>query len=118
MKKSRGPTFPTGAVPASASRRAICLPALLAVTLAMVVLGAFRALFHQRLPFLPFAIAVLVPCRWCGGRGGIIATIASALVLRFWVLPAPASVLDERVLGLGLFVVAGALASWQTSPRP
>src|SRR2546427_6168664 len=77
---------------------------LLAVGLAIGVHAALHSFLPKQFPFLPFAAAVLIACRWAGAGGGVTATLASAFVLRFWFLPPAASFLDERSLGLALFV--------------
>ena len=87
--------------------------ALLAVALAVAVHSALHWFLPRQLPFLPFASAVLVSCRWSGGLGGLAATMISAFVLRFWFLPPPTSFLDEGNLGMGLFLAAGLFVSWQ-----
>jgi hypothetical protein len=96
---------------ANASRRLGM--SLLAVGLAVGVHAALHSFLPKQFPFLPFAAAILLACRWAGPQGGLTATIASAFVLRFWFLPPAASFLDERSLGLGLFVAAGLCVTWQ-----
>ena len=88
---------------------------LLAVGLAMGVHAAVHTVLPKQFPFLPFAAAVLVACRWSGAVGGLFATIASTFVLRYWILPPPLSFVDERSLGLVLFVAAGLCVTWQTA---
>jgi hypothetical protein len=90
---------------------------LLAVGLAIGVHAALHSFLPKQFPFLPFAAAVLLACRWAGSAGGLVATVASAFVLRFWFLPPAASFIDERGLGLGLFLAAGLCVSWQTFSR-
>ena len=87
--------------------------ALLAVALAMGVHGAFLSFLPKQFPFLPFAAAVLIASRWAGGVGGVTATIASAFILRLWILPPGEALLDERNLGMWLFLAAGGCVSWQ-----
>jgi hypothetical protein len=84
------------------------------VALAVGVHGAFHTVLPGQFPFLPFAAAVLIACRWAGGVGGVTATLASAFILRFWILPPGQSVLDERNLGMWLFLAAGGCVSWQS----
>ena len=88
--------------------------ALLAVTLAVAVHTALNWVLPKQLPFMPFALAVLVSCKWAGGSGGMTATAISALVLRNWFLPQPYTFLDEANLGVGIFLAAGLFVSWQT----
>ena len=105
----------SGNSPAGAGRR--LRMSLLAVGLAIGVHAALHSFLPKQFPFLPFAAAVLVACRWAGSAGGLVATIASGFVLRFWFLPPAASFIDERGLGLGLFLAAGLCVSWQTFAR-
>jgi hypothetical protein len=105
----------SGNSPAGAGRR--LRMSLLAVGLAIGVHAALHSFLPKQFPFLPFAAAVLLACRWAGSAGGLVATIASAFVLRFWFLPPAASFIDERGLGLGLFLAAGLCVSWQTFAR-
>src|SRR3954452_2930246 len=88
----------------------------MSLTLVGLAVGAhvaFPAVLSRHLPFAPFALAILVSCRCAGRMGGTVATVASAIVLRAWFLAPAASLLDEGRLGLGLFVVAGLIVSWQ-----
>jgi hypothetical protein len=76
---------------------------------------AFSGVLSKHVPFAPFALAILVSCRCAGRAGGLVATVASAVVLRAWFLAPAASLLDEGRLGLVLFVAAGLIVSWQGS---
>jgi K+-sensing histidine kinase KdpD len=87
--------------------------ALLAVSLAVAVHTALNWVVPKQLPFMPFALAVLVSCRWGGGSAGMAATALSAFVLRNWFLPQPYTILDEANLGIGVFMAAGLFVSWQ-----
>src|SRR5947209_13864368 len=89
------------------------MQALLAVGLAVAVHAAMPGMFLKRVPFAPFAAAVLVSCRWGGRSAGFAATVASAMVLDAWFLPAAHTIWDEARLGLGIFVAAGMVFSAQ-----
>src|SRR5947209_20601773 len=87
--------------------------AMLAVALAIAAHSALALVLPKQLPFMPFALAVLVSCRWAGGAGGLAATTFSAFVLRYWFLPTPRSFVDEANLGMCIFLAAGLFVSWQ-----
>ena len=87
--------------------------AFLAVALAVAVHTALHAFLPRQLPFMPFALAVLVSCRWAGGSGGMAATALSAFVLRNWFLVPTNAFLGEANLGICLFLAAGLFVSWQ-----
>jgi hypothetical protein len=88
--------------------------ALILVGLAVAAHVTFRSFLPKQFPFLPFAVAILVSCRFGKTGGGVVATLLSAVVLRCWFLEPAASFLDEGKLGLGLFVAAGLFVSWQS----
>src|SRR5690242_10658628 len=88
--------------------------ALILVGLAVGAHVTFRSFLPRHLPFMPFALAILVSCRFGRTGGGVMATLLSAVVLRCWFLEPAASFLDEGRLGMGLFVLAGLFVSWQS----
>ena len=87
--------------------------AMLATGLAVAIHAVFPAVLGSRLPFAPFALAVLASCRWGGRSAGSAATLLSAMALHAWFLPSATTFWDEGRLGLGLFIAAGLFISRQ-----
>lgn len=87
--------------------------AMLAVCVALAIHAAFPKALGGRLPFAPFALAILAACRWGGRSAGSAATLIGALALHAWCLPPATTWWDEGRMGLALFVAAGFFVSAQ-----